>query len=164
MGSLCPSKVDIRWADNSPYSLGTPSLKSFTGVSSFLPQNKNFFYQVYDVDKRKLGFGHYGDVKKCIHKDTGVIRAVKIYNKERTGSLSLNHSWFFRQIEVLSKISHPCLVKIHEFFEDRDNFFLVMDYHRGGDLLQKLRSCRRLDCSTIVKIMQTDTNWGFIFA
>ena len=106
------------------------------------------------MDKRKLGFGHYGDVKKCIHKDTGVIRAVKIYNKERTGSLSLNHSWFFRQIEVLSKISHPCLVKIHEFFEDRDNFFLVMDYHRGGDLLQKLRSCRRLDCSTIVKIMR----------
>ena len=154
MGSLCPSKVDTRWADSSPYSLSILNHKPFTCHSSLLPQNKNLFSQVYDVDKRKLGFGHYGDVKKCIHKETGVIRAVKIYNKERTGSLSLNHSWFFRQIEVLSKISHPCLVKIHEFFEDRDNFFLVMDYHRGGDLLQKLRSSRRLPCPMILQIMR----------
>lgn len=154
MGSLCPSKVDTNWVDNSPTSMRVSYRNSFPSLSSLLPQNKNLFESVYNVDKRKLGFGHYGDVKKCIHIETGVIRAVKIYNKERTGGNSLNQNWFFRQVEVLSQISHPCLVKIYEFFEDRDRFYLVMDFHRGGDLLQKIRSCRHMPHGLVLKIMK----------
>ncbi|OMJ94225.1 hypothetical protein SteCoe_2713 [Stentor coeruleus] len=154
MGSLCPSKVDTNWADNSPHTVKPIDFRSLNTAVVYLPKNKNFFDQVYELDNRKLGFGHYGDVKKCSHRETGVVRAVKIFNKERLGSSSLQENWFLKQIEVISFINHPSFIKVHEFFEDRDHFFLVMDYHRGRDLLQKLRSSRKLNEDYLRKIMK----------
>ena len=153
MGSLCPSRVDVRWAYNSPYTCRTLNLKPITTTYK-LPKNKLFFDQVYNVETRKLGFGHYGDVKKCIHKETGLTRAVKIFNKERLGNVRLNNSWFFKQIEILSQISHPSFIKVHEFFEERDQFFLVMDFHKGGDLYQKTRNSKKLREEQVRKIMK----------
>ena len=153
MGSLCPGRVDGIWAENSPYASRILNWNSINTSYQLLPKNSYVFDQVYNVESRKIGFGHYGDVKKCIHKETGVVRAVKIFNKERVGSNSLNHSWFFKQIEVISQISHPSFIKCHEYFEERDHFFLVMDFHDGGDLLQKIRNSKRLreDQITIIK-------------
>lgn len=129
-------------------------MKFISNIQTFLPKNKKFFQDVYEVENRKLGFGHYGDVNKCVHKETGTIRAVKLINRERIGSHSLEENWFFKQIELLSQIDHPCFIRFHEFFEERDYFFLIMDYHREGDLLQKLRSFRKLPEKFVKKVMK----------
>jgi len=33
---------------------------------------------------------------------------------------------------------HPNILKIHEFYEDEYNFYIVMDYLQGGELFDKI--------------------------
>ncbi|OMJ81477.1 hypothetical protein SteCoe_18044 [Stentor coeruleus] len=154
MGNLCFGKDDSKWIISSSQSNKHLDYTVLNVVPISLPKNRNLFENVYEIENRRLGFGNYGDVKKCTHKETGVVRAVKILNKERLGSSNLNDNWFLKQIQVLNFINHPSFIKIHEFFEDRDYFFLVMDYYKGGDLLQKVRSCRKLPEDLLLKIMK----------
>ena len=157
MGSLCPSSADVKWVYPSPSSPNSVKPIDFRGIHNiqvFLPKNRKFFDQVYEIDSKKLGFGHYGDVKRCVHKETGIIRAVKIFNRERIGSQNLYENWFLRQIEVLSQINHPCFIRVHEFFEERDYFFLIMDFQKEGDLLKKLKANKRLPENFVKKVMK----------
>lgn len=157
MGSLCPSASDVKWVGptpSSPHSVRPIDMRFTHNIQVFLPKNRKFFDQVYEIDCKKLGFGHYGDVKRCVHKETGIVRAVKIFNRERIGTQNLHENWFLRQIEVVSQINHPCFMRVHEFFEERDHFFLVMDYHKEGDLLKKLRANKRLPENFVKKVMK----------
>jgi calcium-dependent protein kinase len=153
MGSLCPGSVDV--GRKQPLQQVRPiEMKGISGIKNLLPKNRRYFEDVYEIENRKLGFGHYGDVKKCVHRETGTVRAVKIFNRERLGGQQLNENWFFQQIEILSQIEHPCFIRCHEFFEERDLFYLVMDYQREGDLLLKLRSNKRLPESYVRKVIR----------
>ena len=155
MGSLCPGSVDVsRKQAPSPSHVRPIDMKGISGIQKLLPKNRRLFEDVYEIEMRKLGFGHYGDVKKCVHKETGTVRAVKIFNRERIGSQLMNENWFFQQVELLSQIEHPCFIRCHEFFEERDFFFLIMDYHREGDLLQKLRASKRLHEAYVRKVIR----------
>ena len=147
MGNICSTGLQANICDNSPKSsapVAPLSLSSIPCFHSYLPKNRSAFSDIYEIENRKIGFGYYGDVKKCIHRETGIIRAVKILNRERTGNHFLHENWFLKQVEVLSLIDHPCFIRTHEYFEDRDCFYLVMDYHKEGDLMQKLRSNKKL--------------------
>ncbi|OMJ94992.1 hypothetical protein SteCoe_1685 [Stentor coeruleus] len=154
MGNLCFGKDDSKWAVSTSQSNKHLDYTVLNTVPTSLPKNRNLFENVYEIENRRLGSGNYGEVKKCTHKETGVVRAVKILNKERLGSTNLHDNWFLKQIQVLNFINHPSFIKIHEFFEDRDHFFLIMDYYKGGDLLQKIKSCRKLPEDLLKKIMK----------
>lgn len=39
----------------------------------------------------------------------------------------------------VSSIHHPFLIRLHYSFQDRNQLFLVLDYHVGGDLATQLR-------------------------
>lgn len=36
--------------------------------------------------------------------------------------------------KILETINHPFIVNMHQSFQDRENLYLVMDFHTGGDL------------------------------
>lgn len=36
--------------------------------------------------------------------------------------------------KILSQLKHPFIVNMQQAFQDRDNLYLVMDLHSGGDL------------------------------
>ena len=38
------------------------------------------------------------------------------------------------EIEIMKTIDHPNLVKIYEYFEDRDRIYIVMEILEGGEL------------------------------
>lgn len=38
----------------------------------------------------------------------------------------------------LRKLDSPNVVKYHEFFEDEENFYLVMEYCPGGELFSEI--------------------------
>lgn len=38
------------------------------------------------------------------------------------------------QMEILGKISHPNLVNIVDLIKDNQNFYIVFEYLKGGDL------------------------------
>ena len=157
MGTLCSGSAHFQICNSpclSPLSSRSLDLKIYSDTIKFLPKNHQFFEQVYEIDVRKLGFGSYGDVKKCIHRETGLVRAVKIFNRERMGGSSIRENWFYRQLDVLSSKHHPSFIRFREYFEERDYFFLVMDLHRGGDLLQKIKQNSKLPEKFVRKVIK----------
>lgn len=157
MGSICTNSIQSNWADNSPrsgVSVAPIDMSSFKVYQTCIPKNREPFEDVYETEQRKLGFGYYGDVKKCVHRETGVVRAVKIVNRERIGCFSLDGNWFFRQIEILSQIDHPSFIRVHEYFEERDYFYLIMDYHKEGTLAAKLKASKGCSEDFLKKVMK----------
>lgn len=42
------------------------------------------------------------------------------------------------EIEILSQVDHPNVVKLFEVFEDKDNYYLVMELMTGGELFDRV--------------------------
>lgn len=83
-----------------------------------------------------IGRGAYGEVRKCMYKETKSIRAVKIitkkYLKEDQEQKMLG------EIEILKKLDHPNILKLYEFFQDPKRYFLVTELCTGGELFDKI--------------------------
>ena len=58
--------------------------------------------------------GAYGEVRRCIHKVTKKVRAVKIIRKEKLEKSERER--LFNEIEVLKKLDHPNILKIFQVF------------------------------------------------
>lgn len=52
------------------------------GVLDMVPENKNKVSKEYNVLSPPLGRGAFGEVRQAIHRETGLIRAIKIVFKE----------------------------------------------------------------------------------
>jgi calcium-dependent protein kinase len=80
-----------------------------------------------------LGQGAFGTVRKAIHKVTGQERAIKILKKRHQDERKL-----FLEVNILSKLSHPNIMEIYEFYEDKANFYIVSELCKGGELFDKI--------------------------
>lgn len=152
MGGLCCTKsFALRPESNSQTKF------YITLDSTILFRNYSLFNSVYDLNNEKLGFGSYGDVKLCIDKHLLTEKAVKILNKDYLRSANIDNSWFYNQISLLNRLDHPLIIHFHEYYEDRDYFYLVMDYSKEGDLLKYLKTHQNLKeldiCSIINKLL-----------
>ena len=61
---------------------------------------------------------------------------------------------FQREIDAMAYISHPALVSLHDFFDDANNFYLVMDYCPGGELFDYIVKRDRLDEPTAALVFK----------
>ena len=80
-----------------------------------------------------LGQGAFGTVRKAVHKVTGQERAIKILKKRQQDERKL-----FLEVNILSKLTHPNIMEIYEFFEDKANFYIVSELCKGGELFDKI--------------------------
>ena len=87
----------------------------------------------YDILK-VLGQGGYGKVYRVKNKKTGEIRACKQLSKLNIDDLEK----FQREISILMKADHPNIIKLYEYFESKNNFYLVMEECNGGELFDKI--------------------------
>lgn len=46
------------------------------------------------------------------------------------------------EVQLLAKLSHPHIIKMHEFFSDEEHLYIVMQYASKGDLHQILKRRR----------------------
>ena len=97
-------------------------------------------YNNYNIIK-ELGKGSYGKVLLVSHKMTGAIRAMKIINKIDNG-FENNDEEVLNEINILKKIDHQNIIKIFEFYIDDNNYYLVTEYCRGGELFTLLRKTK----------------------
>lgn len=58
--------------------------------------------------------GAYGEVRKCLHKETKALRAVKIINKKFLEEEE--HVKLLSEISILKELDHPNILKLYEFF------------------------------------------------
>ena len=79
---------------------------------------------------KKIGKGTFGVVymaKSTIFKN---IVAMKVIKKRE----NMNNVLIKNEIDILKKLSHPNIVRIYEFYESKNNFYLINEYCSGGEL------------------------------
>ena len=115
-----------------------PNQKKNTSIiiskQSFIKNSKGNVTQYYEVIK-KIGEGAFGKIYKVKHKASGDFRAMKQIIKEKVNKLET----FKRELQILSIVDHPHIVRFFEFFEDEKYFYLIMELCSGGDLLDKMK-------------------------
>ena len=80
-----------------------------------------------------LGEGAFGQVRKVTHKATNQKRAIKILKKRQQDERKL-----FLEVSILSKLTHPNIMEIYEFYDDKANFYIVSELCKGGELFDKI--------------------------
>lgn len=93
-------------------------------------------------------------MRRCTHKLTGMMRAVKIYKKSEFPPEYLKSGGLKQEIDILKKLDHPNLVKIFEYYEDEVSVYITMEICVGGELYQKISPPDRLGESSICDVMR----------
>ena len=94
------------------------------------------------IFKDDIGEGNFGKVKFCIFKRTGEEFAIKIINKKKIKDKMKNS--FFKENEIATKFNHINVIYVYRIFEDRENFYLVMEYCQKGELFDYIVEHQRL--------------------
>lgn len=84
-----------------------------------------------------MGTGSFGEVRKARSLISGQLRAIKIiYKREYNDSEQIR---LLNEIKIAAQLDHPNIIKIYEFFEDRNYIYIVMELCSGGDLYNKIK-------------------------
>lgn len=90
----------------------------------------------YDIKKR-LGEGSYGVVWRVEHRQTGLPRAMKKIIKNPK-SRKESEAEILNEIDILKRMDHPNIVKIFEFYNTPEGYYLITEYCGGGELFQEI--------------------------
>ena len=87
---------------------------------------------------RELGAGSFATVKLVKNNSTGMVRAMKIIKKKKKNPEfdDTNELEILNEINILKQIDHPNVVKIFEFYNSKDAFYLITEYCEGGELFK----------------------------
>jgi len=87
-------------------------------------------------NSQKLGKGAYAIVRAAKHKRTQETYAVKIV---ATAALSQSDLQALQtEMGIMAQLQHPHLVALHEIYKVHDDYHIVMEYIRGGELLDRI--------------------------
>lgn len=86
------------------------------------------------MDKKTLGSGTFGVVRKVKHIETGQKRACKVIARKKIK----NQERFQQEVEILQTLDHPHILKLYEYFEDEKNVYLITELCKGGELFDKI--------------------------
>ncbi|KAM3351491.1 hypothetical protein ACQJBY_023456 [Aegilops geniculata] len=91
---------------------------------------------------RLLGRGSFAKVYKAHNISTGEVVAIKVFDKEavrRSGTVEQVK----REVDVMRRVHHPNIVRLHEVMATRSRIYFVMEYASGGELFDRLAKSTR---------------------
>jgi calcium-dependent protein kinase len=91
-------------------------------------------------------------VRKCVNRNTGAVRAVKIIRKDSLDAKEKIR--FFQEIEIMKVLDHPSIVRLYEVFHDEKRYYLVTELCTGGELFEEITkrtSFSEHDAASIIK-------------
>lgn len=94
--------------------------------------------QNYQIDSHThvLGTGAFGKVFKTHNKhNKDHLVAIKVMNKAK---LADHLDAIQEEIEILTKLDHPNIVRYYETYIDEKYIYLVMEFIGGGELFDKI--------------------------
>ncbi|KAI8971967.1 kinase-like domain-containing protein [Mycotypha africana] len=135
-----------------------------TPVEPIIKKHKDKPDKIVQINEYKLivsvGKGSVGKVYLAKHVKTGEKCAVKIVAKapedEKDLRLSSRHkardnmkknNRMVREAFLLKLMKHPHIIRMKEFIECKDSFYLIMEYMEGKQLLDHIVSNQRLEDS-----------------
>jgi calcium-dependent protein kinase len=98
---------------------------------------------------KTLGEGAYGVVIKGTHKLTKSTRAIKVIKKMGEDK----ETEIINEINMLTMMDHPNIVKIFEFYVTKTEYFIVTEFCQGGELFDKIIEAAPLEEELAAHIM-----------
>ena len=68
------------------------------------------------------------------HKDTQQKRAIKVIARSKIK----NWDRFLTEVKILQQLDHPNVIKLYEYFEEKENVYLVTELCAGGELFDRI--------------------------
>jgi len=90
---------------------------------------------------QKLGEGAFGVAHLVLDRRSGQQRVLKTINKRQS---QVPPAQLEREIRNLKACDHPNIIRLHEYYEDYENIYLIMERAAGGELHQVLAQQRSL--------------------
>ena len=82
----------------------------------------------------ELGTGSYGHVYLVTHNITKKKYALKVINKHRLIQAYGNCELIYNEKEIHSKLNHPNIIKLYNFFETDEEINFLLEYAENGNL------------------------------
>ncbi|GJP33675.1 hypothetical protein CLOM_g18201 [Closterium sp. NIES-68] len=93
----------------------------------------------YSVSAVRIGSGRYGVIRPCTHRGTGVKMAIKTIKKEQM-KCKEDVEDVRTEVIILGLLrNHPCIINLHDAFEDEKYVHLIMEVCEGGDLFDRIK-------------------------
>ncbi|WVZ68751.1 hypothetical protein U9M48_017651 [Paspalum notatum var. saurae] len=92
---------------------------------------------------RLLGCGNFAKVYKAHKVGTGEIVAIKVLNKDAVRRSGMAEK-VKTEVDVMRRVHHPNVVRLHEVMATRSRIYFVMEYAGGGELFARLAQSTRL--------------------
>ena len=100
----------------------------------------NFDYvRNYNNEPIAIGKGGYGKIYLAKNMKDNKEYAIKYISKEKMKSVGVDGSVIQREIDVHIRITHPRIIKLYSFLEDKYNYYLALEYAPKGNLYQYIQ-------------------------
>jgi len=96
---------------------------------------KRTFHDSYNV-QNQIGAGGYAVVMSGICINTNKNVAIKVFDKKhmtKDDEININ-----REVDILKSIDHPNIIKILDFFDEEDHYYIVLELAEGGELFDRI--------------------------
>lgn len=103
--------------------------------------------------KEILGGGHFGTVRSAYRKDKDPQKLVAIKSISKKNISKKDFDEMIKEVELLTIMDHPNIVKLHETYNDEYYFHIVMDLCKGKDVFDKIieeGSITEMEVSSII--------------
>ena len=77
-----------------------------------------------------MGQGAYASVKQAVHIETGLILAIKVYEKFNLMEASRKKA-VAREISVLKRLQHKNIMRLYDVIDAPRQLYLVLEYIEG---------------------------------
>ena len=87
---------------------------------------------------KTLGQGAFGLVRLCTHTASQKEFAIKIMTKKQIEKQKIYVKLLENELSILGSKSHPNIIRIIDLIEDEENYYVVSEAVRGGELFKRL--------------------------
>jgi myosin-light-chain kinase len=97
-----------------------------------------------------LGVGTFGQVRECINVSTQDSYAVKIIDQNAGNTSWGRNSIARREVELLSSLNHPNIIRFIDVYEDSQFLYVVMERCNGGEVFERIVKERKFKESDVI--------------
>jgi calcium-dependent protein kinase len=92
----------------------------------------------YEIDKKVLGVGGFGEVRGCTRRADGRRMAVKTISKLKFAG-EAERALMVDEVQLMHRVrGHANVVELAEWSEDQANFYMIVELCTGGELMERI--------------------------
>ena len=88
--------------------------------------------------EKVLGKGSFGIVYLVKHRQLHKYFAMKIIKKNTKSKI--DEETLMNEINILKRLDHPNILKINDFYSNKDEYYIITEYCQEGELFNEIRS------------------------